>query len=288
MIRLFENSAAQASKTVSAATLVISFYKSIRMLELVLASVQQQTNQNFEIIICDDGSPENTVNTVKQLLHTLPRPARHLWHEDLGFRKNRILNWALHYCKTEVMIFIDQDCILHSEFVAEHIKAQTPKTVVCGRRINLTSFVSDLLTPAKVADRFLPRNIWWLMLIGILMKDNNGIKGLYFRNPWLRNRSNKKPRGIVGCNFSVHRQDLLAVNGFDTRYEGAGFGEDSDLEHRLDLIGVQMKPACNTAVQYHIYHKLLIRSNSNESLFNHVLAENNPKTSFGLQQQLQN
>ncbi len=290
MVQVYKNSFVKTGPSkdpTPSTTLVISFYKNIRMLQLVLASVESQTYKNFEIIICDDGSPEDTVQQVHQLLERLPFASSHLWHADLGFRKNRILNWGLFYCRTEHMIFIDQDCILHPHFIDEHLRQSQSNTVLCGRRINLTSWISKKLTPAKVRKHYLEKNIWWILLSGLWMKDNNGIKGLYFKSACLRRWANKKPRGIVGCNFSVFKGDLLAINGFDTRYEGAGFGEDSDIEQRLTQNKVMMKPACNIVIQYHIYHRLLTRSDKNEKLFNRIVSEKNIKTPFGLQQQIQ-
>lgn len=291
MIQKYQNAKLKnksAGISAPVATLVISFYKNIRMLELVLASLEKQTIKTFDVIVCDDGSPDNVVQQLHQLIESTSYPAQHLWHEDLGFRKNRILNWALQSCETPYMIFIDQDCVLHPEFIREHVQQQQLKTVLCGRRINLTSFISKMLSTKKIKEGYIEKNIWWIFLSGLWMKDNNGIKGLYFKNSWswLRKRANQKPRGIVGCNFSIFKEDLMAINGFDTRYEGAGFGEDSDIEQRLTQNGVVMLPACNTVVQYHIYHRLLTRSDENEQLFKQIVAEKNTQTPFGLQQQI--
>ncbi len=286
MVHVYKNQAELSSSVTKSATLIISFYKNLRMLELVLASLTTQSFKNFNIIICDDGSPPEIVTRVHKLLEDLSLPSIHLWHEDIGFRKNRILNWGIMHAKSDYLIFIDQDCILHPEFVAEHILGAKEKSVICGRRINLTKWASNLLTPEKIVSGFLQRNISWIALGGLFMKDNNGIKGLYFKNPFLRSLVNKKPRGIVGCNFSAYRNDLLRINGFDTRYEGAGFGEDSDVEHRLSLLGIQMQPACNTAVQYHVFHRLLDRSDLNKSLFESVVQNGKASTDFGYQQQI--
>ena len=290
MVRIFENTLAKNKKPdnlVPPVTLVISFYKNIRMLELVLASLENQTYKNFCLTICDDGSSEIIVQQVQQKLETLPFASTHLWHEVLGFRKNRILNWAVQHCQSPYIIFIDQDCILHPEFISEHVQQQQIKTVVCGRRMNLTETVSHKLTPEKIRRNYIEKNIWWIILSSLWMKDNNGIKGLYLRSSFLRRWANKTPRGIVGCNFSIFKQDLLAINGFDTRYEGAGFGEDSDIEERLRQNGVTMRPACNTAVQYHVYHRLLVRSEENEKLFNQIILEKKAQTPFGLRQQIE-
>lgn len=286
MVQVFRNARSASQK--NNVTLVISFYKNTHMLDLVLASIDTQTFKNFDLIICDDGSGPEAVKNVQHKLEQLSIPAIHLWHEDIGFRKNRILNWAIHYCTTDYMVFIDQDCIMHPEFMHEHNVNKKPKAVLCGRRINLTKWVSQLLTPDRIKNHFIQKNIYWIILGGLFMKDNNGVKGLYYRQSWLRQLANKKPRGIVGCNFSVSRQDLIQINGFDTRYEGAGFGEDSDIEYRLSLNGVAMIPFCNTAVQYHVFHRLLTRSNENESLYMEVVKQKKALSDFGLSQQIDN
>ncbi len=286
MVEIYRNKAQLSAPQARPVSLIISFYKNLRMLELVLGSLKLQTYKNFQLVICDDGSPKEIVDRVHELLEALEIPSIHLWHEDIGFRKNRILNWGLHYTLAEYLVFIDQDCVLHSEFMAEHVLAKSENSVVCGRRINLTKWVSALLTPHKITKNFLEKNILWIAISGLFMKDNNGIKGIYIKNLALRRLFNKKPRGIVGCNFSVFRKSLLDINGFDTRYEGAGFGEDSDIEFRLRLAGLNMLPACNTVVQYHIYHKLLDRSANNEVLFNSIIQEKKVRTNFGYSQQI--
>jgi glycosyltransferase involved in cell wall biosynthesis len=268
-------------------TLSVAFYNHLPMLDLTLAAIEKQSFREFLVVICDDGSKPEIVSQLQARLDKFSLPVMHLWHEDKGFRKNRIMNWAIHLCETESIVFIDQDCMPHREFMHEHFKNRQKHSVLCGRRMDLTSWVSKMLTPEKVRRDFVEKNLWWIIPTGLYMKDNNGGKGLYFRNPWLRSQANKKDRGIVGCNFSVFREDMLAINGFDFRYEGAGTGEDSDIEYRLKLLGVKMQPFCNTAVQYHIWHKLLKRPNINEEIFANVQREGHAVTSFGLREQLQ-
>ncbi|GIL17716.1 MAG: glycosyl transferase [Oligoflexia bacterium] len=270
----------------SAMTLVIAFYKNFPVLDLTLASVEIQTMEDFSLIICDDGSDEPTVNILHQRLNQMKIPILHLWHEDKGFRKNRILNWGIHHCPSEWMVFIDQDCILHHEFLREHYEYRQPNAVLCGRRMDLTPVVTKLLTREKVYNHYLQKNLWWILPFGLYMKDNNGGKGIYFKSSWLRRLANQKPRAIVGCNFSLAKKHLIDINGFDFRYEGAGIGEDSDIEYRLRLNGVQMVPFCNTAVQYHQYHRLLNRPNENEKIFEQVQKEKKAVTEYGLRQQL--
>lgn len=289
MIEVFQNSAFRAlgENPKLPVAVSIAFYNNTRFLDLTLAALSRQTFRNFEIIICDDGSKPEAVAHVHAELEKLAIPAKHLWHEDKGFRKNRIMNWGIHLCDADYMIYIDQDCLPHPEFVKEHYENRSPQTVLCGRRMDFTPWVSKMLTPEKVRTGFIEKNLWWMIPTGLYMKDNNGGKGIYFRSPLLRQWANKKERGIVGCNFSVHRSDLQAINGFDYRYEGAGTGEDSDIEYRLRILGVKMKPFINTAVQYHVWHKLLHRPNLNEQIFAEVQKEGHAETRFGIRQQLE-
>lgn len=267
-------------------TLSVAFYNNTRMLDLTLAAISRQTFRKFLVVICDDGSKSDVVERLHHHIDKMDLPVLHLWHEDNGFRKNRIMNWGIQLCNTERMVFIDQDCLIHPQFMHEHFEHCEPKSVLCGRRMDLTPWVSHRLTPEKVHTGFIEKNLWWILPTGLYMKDNNGGKGLYFRNPWLRQVANQKIRGIVGCNFSLWRQDLLGINGFDFRYEGPGTGEDSDVEFRLKLNGVKMQPFCNTAVQYHVHHKLLHRPNINEQIFAQVQRDKFAVTKFGVHEQL--
>lgn len=287
-VTIFKNSAlkARGAKHGLPVTLSIAFYNNLRMIELTLAAIEKQTFQNFLIVICDDGSKPENVKVLQNKLEQMSIPSIHLWHEDKGFRKNRIMNWGIHLCETELMVFIDQDCMPHPEFMREHWEHRQNKTVLCGRRMDLTPWVSNSLTPEKIRNGYIQKNLWWILPTGLYMKDNNGGKGIYYKSAFWRARANQKERGIVGCNFSVARQDLLNINGFDYRYEGAGTGEDSDIEYRMKLQGVKMQPFCNTAVQYHIWHKLLNRPNVNEEIFADVQRAGEAVTKFGIKEQL--
>ncbi len=266
--------------------LSVAFYNNLRNFDLMMAAVERQTLQDFELVICDDGSKPEVVEYIQRRLSTSKIPALHLWHEDLGFRKNRMLNWGLQYSHSDYMAFVDQDCLPHPEFLREHYEARQSKTVLCGRRMEFTPWLSGMLTPEKVADGFIEKNMWWILPAGSYMKDNNGMKGIYVTNPWLRKRLNQKHRPIVGCNFSLFKKDLIEINGFDWRYEAPGTGEDSDIDYRLGLNGVKMQPFVNTAIQYHVFHKLTQKENPNEEIFAGVRARKQIITEHGLREQL--
>lgn len=264
------------------ASIIVSFYNKIKYLRLVLAGFEIQSNKNFELIIADDGSEEKIVMEIESFISDYPFRIKHIWQEDKGFRKNRILNQAILASESEYLIFIDGDCIPHSRFIEGHLEHQSSAIALTGRRVNLSQKITDLLTTQKVRERFLEKNFHILIEDGLLGKSFDVEKGFYFRNKFLRNWLNRKSRGLLGCNFSLYKKDILAINGFDERYEAPSIGEDSDVQFRLELNGVKIKSLNHIAVQYHLYHKLQERLQQNLDLFENVKKNKTFFTRFGI------
>ncbi|MBA7576800.1 hypothetical protein ES708_18642 [subsurface metagenome] len=154
---------------------------------------------------------------------------------------------------------------------------------MAGRRVNLSKTVSDRLTYNKVQKGFLETKLFPLMIWESIMGRGNRIEnGFYFRSRAIRKRINKKDRGILGCNFSIHKSDLLAINGFDERYEAPAVGEDTDLEYRLRLNGVKVKMVKHLAIQFHLYHPKLSRPGKNLEILNETMEKGILYTPYGI------
>lgn len=266
------------------ATVIISIYEKFEYLELVLAGFENQSFKNFEIVIADDGSKQETVTKIERFASKFPVNIIHVWHEDKGFRKNKILNRALEIANSDYLIFIDGDCIPHKHFVKEHFVNKDYGTTLTGRRVNLSSGFTSRLTPQKIRDGYLENHFLQLSLDGIFGNTSYVEKGIYLKSGLLRRIANKKNRGLLGCNFSIHKKDFLDINGFDERYEAPSIGEDSDVQFRLELNNVKIKSLNNIAIQYHLYHKLLPRPGKNLVLFEKVKKEKKAFTEFGINQ----
>ncbi len=264
------------------ASLILAFYNRIDYLKLVLAGLERQTIKDFEVIIADDGSYPEAVEEIEKISRQFDFPLIHLWHKDTGFRKNLILNKAVTSAKSEYLIFMDADCVPHSEFVKEHLLHKGPDRCLTGRRVNLSEKITSMLTPANIKEGFLEKNLLLLIDDGLFGKSFDIEKGIYFQSEFLRTYFNKKKRGILGCNFSVHTADLLKINGFDERYKAPSIGEDTDVEYRLSLCGVSIKSLNNIAVQYHLYHKLQERPEENLALFRETQIKNIFFTGYGI------
>lgn len=286
-MKSFTNSAYDRSilnKTTPKVTLFAAFYNNVEFFKKVFASIESQTFKDFEMIICDDGSREEATQALVALAQDSWVPVKHLWHEDRGFYKNEALNRGIKHSRAEYLVFIDADCVMHPQFMEDHWSLKQEGHTLAGRRVNLTPVISKNLTEQRIREQYLQKNWWWLFLTMFWMKDNNSVKG--FRVSWdlLYRILNRKPRGLVGCNFSVFKKDLVAVNGFDMSYHRPGIGEDSDIDFRLSGIGVTPIPMCYRGVQYHLYHKLLSRSDENEAKFAALKLSKQYVTTNGLAQ----
>jgi glycosyltransferase involved in cell wall biosynthesis len=267
---------------VSPTTLIIAFYNNLNYLQLVLAGLERQTFTDFEIIIADDGSDSKIVSELKILLTKSSLNIDHIWHEDKGFRKNRILNKAILKSAAPYLIFIDGDCIPHKEFVNEHLKNAAENRVLTGRRVNLSEIISSNLTPDLVKKGFLDSGFLMLLKDGLFGRSKDVEKAIYLRSAVIRKILNRKKRGLLGCNMSVHKNDILNINGFDERYEAPSVGEDTDLQFRFELKEMAIKSLNQMAIQYHLYHELQTRPPQNIELFEEVKKSGKAYTPYGI------
>jgi glycosyltransferase involved in cell wall biosynthesis len=116
-------------------SVLLATYNWPEALSLCLQGLKEQTNKDFEIIICDDGSKEETKKLIVQFQADFPVPITHLWQEDLGFRKTLILNQGIQHAKGDYLVFLDGDCIPQHDFIAQHLKLSEKNHFVTGSRI---------------------------------------------------------------------------------------------------------------------------------------------------------
>ena len=71
----------------------ITVYKNVPYLQKVLDSIELQNYRNFAVSILEDGDSEIVKNFIKNIHYSYP--IQHIQQEDIGFRKNKILNKIL-------------------------------------------------------------------------------------------------------------------------------------------------------------------------------------------------
>lgn len=248
--------------TTPKASLVIGFYNNIPVLKILLSSIEMQTFKDFEVILCDDGSKPEVVEFIHNYMKTTPVLIQHMWQADAGWRKVEMLNKAIVNADSDYLITIDQDCILHPEFIKEHFENRELNTVLSGRRVELSPRLTKLISAQNVKNGFLQKHFWWMFFFLFHRKDNQWDKGIYIKNKTLRKFFNRKHRPVVGCNMSFYKSNMVRVNGFDMSFLVSCGAEDSDIGCRLENDGVSIKPLCHSAIQYHLYHPVRLKEDN--------------------------
>lgn len=236
------------------ASLIISIYNNVDFLRAVLDSLKNQTEQDFEIIISEDAQHEHVAEFIKK--YPFQQSFQHISQPDLGWRKNKALNNAIRAAKSDWLIFIDGDCVLHPRFVEFHVKLSSPTVILAGKRVKLNATLSHSLLAN-------PSFLHKLQGIFINMFFFGGKKGVGF----LEEGIFINPHGMLGfiptlrsmyqlkgCNMSFSKEAATAINGFDEDYVLPAIGEDIDLTWRFRAAGYRLKSLRNIAVQYHLYH----------------------------------
>jgi glycosyltransferase involved in cell wall biosynthesis len=266
-------------------SLIISVYNKVSTLELILTALSIQSFKDFEVLIADDGSGENMKKFISDYKKSGKTDITHIHHDDKGFRKNKILNEAIKKSRSEYLVFIDGDCIPHSDFLHQHYLNRKKNTVLCGRRVNLSKRLSDEITTGKILSKDFEKvnlkhfyDSWRSRKVRSTFVE----EGLMVRNKLLRKLFVKGEAHIVGCNFSLHRELIEKINGFDENYTGPGIGEDSDIEFRLRLAGSKFGTLRNLAILFHIYHKATAETDANYEYFEKVQMRNDFMCENGL------
>ena len=91
-------------------------------LRLLLAAYRKQTWKDFELIVADDGSGEESGRIIEEAKVAGDFPIERVWQPNKGFRKPRILNHAIFHSRGEILLFSDGDCIPELDFVRKHAR----------------------------------------------------------------------------------------------------------------------------------------------------------------------
>ena len=226
-------------------SLIIAVYQRADFLEWIFASLENQTLRDFEVVIADDGSgPE-----IAEVIRKSGLPIKHAWHEDKGFRKTMIVNQAVTLTSAPYLVFIDGDCILHHRFLERHYLRRRPGQALSGRRVMLDADITSRLTTDDIRSRRIEKpGFWWKHA-----KPRDRRNGFYLPFLYGLRGAGTDRYTILGCNFSLFKDDFVRVNGYDERIIGRGM-EDTNLRTRLLNAGVRFRSVSQEALEYHCDH----------------------------------
>jgi GT2 family glycosyltransferase len=195
-------------------SVVVCTYNGGRTLEQCLRSLESLDFPDYEVIVVDDGSTDDT----RAILSRFPN-VRAIHQPNQGLSVAR--NVGLEAATGAVVAYTDSDCFAHPDWLTGlvHQLLQTEAAGVGGP--NLT-----------------PDDGWLAACVAASPGQPTHVL-----------ESDQVAEHIPGCNMAFRRETLLAVNGFDPIYRKAG--DDVDLCWRLQQAGHWITFAPGAFVWHH-------------------------------------
>jgi len=232
-------------------SVIISTYNKPKFLEKVLTGYAHQSFKDFEIIIADDGSEEDTKNIIQKFNQLISQDIIHVWHKDDGFRKCKILNKAITKSSKEYLVFSDGDCIPNRHFLNTHNKLAKNGYFLSGGHFPINEKVSNSIKLADIESEDCFNK-------SFIFKNGQPLGKNFFKlikNSFLAkclDQITPTRTTFNGNNSSAWRNDIILVNGFDERMEYGGL--DCELGYRLNNNGIKSIQIRNRATVIHLYH----------------------------------
>lgn len=269
-------------------SVIISTYNNEAWLQKVLEGYKYQTYDHYEVIVADDGSRERTKKLIESFQKDYPVPLHHVWHEDDGYRRQRILNIAIVAANKPYILFTDGDCIPRKDFVEVHAKYAEEGYFLSGGYCKLPMKTSEAIEEEDIkTERCF--DVKWLKKHDVLkgtqaLKLNSGpamASLLDFITPTNASFNN--------CNSSAWKADLLSINGYDERMQYGG--PDRELGERLENFGLKSKQIRHKAIVLHLDHargyKTKESLEKNLAIRKEVKEQNKKWTEYGIEKKAQ-
>lgn len=241
----------------SAVSVVVSTCNQPEMLEKVLWGFNCQTYTDFELIIAEDGSDTQTKELINKIKTRVSFPISHIWEENDGFQKSKILTKAILSSNTDYLIITEGDCIPREDFVQVHYLNKEPATFISGVSYLLPLNISRALSLKDIEEQNCFK-IKWLEEKGIKKSFKNARTASRGFVSKVRNTLRPTKYSWNRYNSSGWKKDILKVIGFDTGmpYEG----EDREFRERLHNYGIKFKQLRYSSVCVHLDRKSVSKS----------------------------
>lgn len=223
-------------------SIIMPSYNRASNLVHVLGALTNQTFENFELILIDDGSTDNTKKLVNEFRQKLN--IRYVYAgKNEGFRAARARNIGLSRARGNLIVFLDSDIVTPSTYLEEHLKVHAKYD-----RILVDSFVYRMKHYDET-DLGLEPEEYIKKHQDIL---NDDIK--YEFNVFDRGYPIEEGYFLDSNSLSIKRKHIIE-EGFDANFVGWGH-EDTELGYRFSSKNfgfIFIKEHCES---YHIYHPI--------------------------------
>jgi glycosyltransferase involved in cell wall biosynthesis len=199
-------------------SVLITVYEQSFSVALLLHALDNQEDAGpFEVIICDDGSQSSTLQASGEISN-LRFALRYVWQPKEGNRAARSKNNGIRLARGSILVFLDGDILIPSDFLKLHRKAHdsSPRSLVCNPRLWL---MEPVLVPTFDATA---ESYSTLRSKSSFTERSMQREAFRSESPWM---------ACLGCSFSLPISDLVQ---FDERFVGWG-PEDRELALRFWL-----------------------------------------------------
>jgi len=146
-------------------SVALTTFNGAELIKEQIDSLLAQTYQNFEIVISDDGSEQETIDILNAYV---AQDARIRWSRsplERGYRKNT--ENAVSLCKGEIIFLCDQDDTWYPERLALHVEAYNDpsvmwvfnRLVITDKNNNPIGYIEDTL-PDYYRHKTMLDNVW--------------------------------------------------------------------------------------------------------------------------------
>lgn len=257
------------NKTVS---LIIPTYNKPERLRITLVSVLNLAlDFPLEVVIVNDGSTNETAEILKTFEKDRKRHAyltAKIYHTANAGRSSA-RNYGICNSSGEILIFIDDDLVLHQDFVINHLKYHVDKNIVVHGQIFSLPYLKFFKDPVNGTLINEQKN---LGALENALLDLYNIKNNIYESVYRTSRLNKFEKdiknlysctvpeesdvrwiGFVGGNVSVEKQNILKAGMFDPMLGHQWGCEDLELGYRLYKEGMTFVYS-ESAANYHMDH----------------------------------
>ena len=260
---------------------IITHYRKTQLLQTQLKSLEGQLRPGDSVIVAEDGEDTDTEIVIHQFKSLLP--IRYLTHRDQGRRLCFTRNQSLADSKADIVFFIDHDILLAPGTIARLRREIRSGWFIGLRRVMLGEELTDRAIEWTTESR--PFAFQRLCLHSLVSR----LEGSRHLLPLRYRGCEGAPqdwRGMAAFGFLAFRQDLLDVNGWDTRFDQDYAAEDWDLFARLEHLGVKPAFASRLCTALHLYHKPADHdlSNKNYRMLDDTLKTKRTHAEEGLQE----
>jgi len=213
-------------------SIIIPTYNNEKFISEAIQSVLKQTFKNFELIIVNNGSKDNTLKLIRELANLDKRI------KILNLRKNigmaNALNKGINYCKADYVARMDGDDVMYKNRIEEQVKyINKHKNVVVlsclGTYMDLKGNTFGV-TPTEIINHKSSKN---------LIKNNKVI-------------------GILHPGAVFKKKVFQSIGGYRGKFWPA---EDIDLWTRFALMGHNIHVQKKILLKYRIHDNSAIASN---------------------------